>query len=223
MRILIVEDELMLSKAVAETLRKQHYLTDLATDGESGLDLALSGLYDAIILDIMLPKMDGLAVLEALRGGGIVCPVLLLTARSRVEDRVRGLDLGADDYLTKPFHSDELLARLRALTRRGGELRADGAMHFGDFTLTPRTLSLKCGDREARLTPKEMQLLEYLIQNGDRILSKDSILEKIWGYDSEAEHNHVEAHVSLLRKKLAGIGSRSAVRTIRGVGYTLAE
>lgn len=219
----MVEDEKYLAKAVAEILKKNHYIVDLAHDGEYGLDLALSGIYDLFIFDIMLPKMDGLTILEKIRKAGIDEPVILLTARGEVEDRVRGLDLGADDYLPKPFHNDELLARLRALSRRKEELQVDGSLIFGDLKLFPHALSLSCDDNQVKMTLKETQVLEMLIKNKNKVLSKEQMIEKIWGYDSEAEDNHVEAHISLIRKKLTKINSSVAIKTIRGAGYTLLD
>ncbi|MGF7143341.1 DNA-binding response OmpR family regulator [Anaerotaenia torta] len=221
MRILMVEDEKYIAKAVAEVLKKNHYAVDLAHDGQYGLDCALSNIYDIIILDIMLPERDGLSILKEIRRNRIETPVILLTARGQLEDKVQGLDLGADDYLAKPFHTDELLARLRALGRRKTRLLNDGTLTFGDLQLLPHALMLKCSGSETRLTLKETQLLELLIDHKNRIISKDTIIEKIWGYDTEAVDNHVEAHISLLRKKLAEVRSGTMIRTIRGAGYTL--
>ena len=223
MRILMIEDEKYMAKAVAEVLKKNRYTVDLAHDGEYGYDCAVSNIYDIVILDIMLPGRDGLSILQGMREAGLQTPVLLLTARDQIEDKVAGLDFGADDYLAKPFHTDELLARLRALGRRGSELYQGGMRAFGDLSFAPHTLSLGCGGREIRLTLKEGQLLELLIKNKNMIVSKETIIEKIWGYDSNAEDSHVETHISLLRKKLTRIGSGSGVRTVRGAGYTLAE
>lgn len=223
MRVLLVEDEKYLAKAVAEVLKKSHYSVDLAHDGEYGLDCAVSGIYDMIILDIMLPKIDGLSILKNLRANGIDVPVILLTARGELEDKVQGLDLGADDYLAKPFHTEELLARLRALGRRKGELAHDGILSFSDIELAPHTLMLRKGATEIKLTLKEAQLLELLIKNKNMIVSKETIIEKIWGYEADADDNHVEAHISLLRKKLSTIEAASSIRTIRNAGYTLTE
>lgn len=219
----MVEDEKYLAKAVAEILKKNYYMIDLAHDGEYGLDLALSGIYDLFIFDIMLPKMDGLTLLENVRKAGINEPVILLTARGEIEDRVRGLDLGADDYLAKPFHNDELLARLRALSRRKEELQVDGSLTFGDLKLLPHLLNLNCGHEQMKMTLKETQILEMLIKNKNRVLSKEQMIEKIWGYDSEAEDNHVESHISLIRKKLTQMKSSVTIKTIRGAGYTLLD
>lgn len=221
MRVLMIEDEKYMAKAVAEVLKKNKYAVDLAHDGEYGLDCALTDIYDIIILDIMLPKRDGLSVLQEVRNNGIETPVILLTARGQLEDRVQGLDLGADDYLAKPFHTDELLARLRALGRRKPKLDVDGTFSFSDIILTPHSLMLSCNDNDIKLTLKEAQLLETLIKHKNMVISKDTFIEKIWGYDTNAEDNHVETHISLLRKKLSKINSAVLIRTIRGLGYTL--
>ena len=221
MRILMVEDEKFLAKATAEIMKKHHYTVDLAHDGEYGLDLALTGIYDLLILDIMLPKMDGFAILEKIRKKGINTPVILLTARGEVEDRVRGLDLGADDYLPKPFHHAELLARLRALSRRKSDLQVDGSLRYGDLILAVNTLTLSCGTEEVKLPLKESQILEMLMQNKNLVLNKEQIIEKVWGYDSEAEENHVEVHISLIRKKMKKIATKTTIKTIRRLGYTL--
>ncbi|OXT07386.1 DNA-binding response regulator [Thermoanaerobacterium thermosaccharolyticum] len=221
MRILMIEDERYMAEAVAQVLKKNNYSVDLVYNGEDGLDYGLSNIYDIIILDIMLPKMDGISILKELRKNGIETPVILLTARGEIEDRVRGLDSGADDYLAKPFHTDELLARLRALGRRKGELINDGILKYGDIELNPYTLQLQCGDKETVLTLKESQLLELLIKRKGMIVSKENIIEKLWGYDTDAEDNRVEIHVSLLRKKLAQLDSGIYIHTIRGAGYAL--
>jgi len=221
MRLLMVEDEKYMAEAVAQVLKKHNYSVDLAYNGEDGLDCGLSGIYDIIILDIMLPKMDGISILKALRKNGIETPVILLTARGEVEDKVRGLDSGADDYLAKPFHTDELLARLRALGRRRTELIQDGILRYGDIKLNPYSLQLSCGSKEVVLTRKESQLLELLIKRNGRIVSKENMIEKLWGYDTDAEDNRVEIHMSLLRKKLAQLNSGVYIHTIRGAGYAL--
>ncbi|MBB6214514.1 DNA-binding response OmpR family regulator [Anaerosolibacter carboniphilus] len=221
MRILMVEDEKYMAEAIAQVLKKNHYSVDLEYNGEDGLDCGISGIYDIIILDIMLPRIDGISVLKELRRNGIETPVILLTARGETEDKVRGLDSGADDYLAKPFHTDELLARLRALGRRKMELINDGILKYGDIELNPLTLMLRCENKEIKLTLKESQILELLIKRSNMITSKEIIIEKLWGYDTDAEDNHVEIHVSLLRKKLTLLESEVSIRTIRGAGYVL--
>lgn len=221
MRILMVEDEKYMAEAVAQVLKKNNYSVDLEYNGEAGLDYGLSGIYDIIILDIMLPKMDGISILKELRRSGIETPVILLTARGETEDKVRGLDSGADDYLAKPFHTDELLARLRALGRRKSELINEGILKYGDIELNPLTLLLGCKGKEIKLTLKESQLLELLIKRNTMIISKEIIIERLWGYDTDAESNRVEIHVSLLRKKLFQLKSDVSIGTIRGAGYVL--
>ncbi len=223
MKILMVEDEKYIAEAIAQVLKQNHYAVDLAYDGEFGLDCAISNIYDIIILDIMLPKKDGLTVLKEMRQSGIKTPTILLTAKGQIEDKVYGLDCGADDYLPKPFHTDELLARLRALGRRKPELNNEGILLFGDVQFNPHTLLLVCGTCEINLSIKEAQLLELLINRKNTIVSKEHIIEKLWGYDSTAEDNRVEIHMSLLRKKIGKIKSNILLRTVRGVGYLLQD
>jgi len=217
----MVEDEKHLAEAVAQVLKKNHYSVDLAYNGEDGLDCGFSGVYDIIILDILLPKIDGISVLKELRRNGIDTPIILLTAKGETEDKVNGLDSGADDYLAKPFETEELLARLRALGRRKSELIADGILKYRDIELNPANLSLRSRNEEFKLTLKEFQLFELLIKRKGMIISKDAIVEKLWGYDSEAEYNNVEVYISFLRKKLNNIQSGVSVQTVRGAGYVL--
>ena len=221
MKVLIVEDEKRLADAVAQNLKRENFDIDVSYDGEDGLLAALSGVYDVILLDIMMPKKDGLAVLGELRDEGVQTPVILLTALGEVEDRVRGLDAGADDYLPKPFKTEELVARIKAVTRRRGEFRQDGILTFGDISLNPLSLVLTCGDGSFTLTQKESRLLEYLIENKDIRLSSDAIIEKVWGYDSDAEDGNVQAYMSFLRKKLTTLGSAVRIGNVRGSGYML--
>jgi len=221
MKILLVEDEKDLADAVTVILQKNNYSVDTAYDGETGLDSALSGIYDIIILDIMLPIYDGLHILYEIRKAGVYTPTLLLTARGELGDRVKGLDSGADDYLLKPFYMDELLARLRALLRRKGELMVDNLTKIGSLEFNPHTLKLSCNGKSVNLTLKESQLLELLISQRGSLVSKDRIIEKLWSYDADVGDSHVESQVSLLRKKLRLVGSNIGVRATRGVGYAL--
>ncbi len=221
MRILVVEDEVHLAEALAHLLKKNKYTADSVYNGEDGLDYALSNIYDVIILDLMLPKLDGITVIKELRRRGNDTPVIMLTAKSEISDKVKGLDSGADDYLAKPFNTDELLARVRALGRRRGEVAPTNALKFADTELDTAALNLKCNGKEINLTLKESELLEYLIRNKNAVLSKDMIIEKLWGFDSEAESNHVEVYISFLRKKLKYVGSSVQIVTIRGIGYSL--
>lgn len=202
-------------------MKKNNYTVDLAHDGEYGLDCILSGIYDVVILDIMLPKINGLDILKEVRNQKITVPILLLTAKGELEDKVKGLDLGADDYLPKPFMTDELLARLRALSRRKGAFAHDNTHSFGDIILNPNTLNVYSGKKSFNLTLKESQILDMLIEARGNVISKNAIIEKAWGYDSEAEDSHVEVYISFLRKKLKSLSSQTTIKTVRGLGYCL--
>ena len=219
MRILIIEDEKRLAETLADILTRNGDRPDVCHDGISGLDGALSGIYDAVVLDVMLPGLDGFSLLRRLRAAKNATPVLMLTARSEQADKVEGLDLGADYYLTKPFETQELLACLRAITRRG-EPKPD-ALAFGDLVITPGTSELACGGRSVRLGAKELALMRLLLANTSRLLSKEAIYLKIWGYDGEAEDSIVEVYLSFLRRKLAHIGSAVKITVVRRVGYRL--
>lgn len=221
MRILIVEDERHLAEALTQILKKHHFSADAVHDGRSGLDYAESGIYDLILLDIMLPEMDGISVLKALRQQNISVPVILLTAKGEIGDQVTGLDHGADDYIPKPFSSELLLARIRAVLRRKGELLPEDALTFGDIGLNVSQLKLSAGGKDIKLNLKESELLELLMIRKQAITSKEHIIEKLWGFDSEAEHNNVEVYVSFLRKKLLFLQSSVKIATVRGVGYVL--
>lgn len=221
MRILLVEDEVPLAEAIGQVLRKNGYAVDLSFNGEDGLDNGLSGIYDMIVLDIMLPRMDGLRVLRELRENGITAPVILLTAGGMIEDKVQGLDSGADDYLAKPFHTEELLARLRALGRRAATYHQDGMLTCGDLTLDPLAYTLRCGGAEIRLPPKESQLLEWLMRRQNLVTSKDMLIEKVWGYDTDADESRIEMYISFLRKKIGQLGSAAVIQTVRSAGYVL--
>ena len=220
MRLLIIEDERALADALKVLLEKNKYLVDTAYDGETGLYHALSGTYDAILLDIMLPKINGVAILKQIRAEKIQTPVLMLTAKSELEDKVRGLDCGADDYVTKPFETEELLARVRALLRRKTDL-IEVELQFGDIMLNRNTYQVTCETRAVKLGLKEFQILELLMIHKNQILTKEMLIEKVWGYDGEAEYNNVEVYISFLRKKLAHIHSNIKVKVTRGVGYSL--
>jgi len=222
MRILLVEDEQNLADALCELLKKSNFIVDHVSDGEDGLDYAMSGVYDVILLDIMLPKMSGIKVLKELREVDKNTAVIMLTARGEVEDKISGLNHGADDYLPKPFNTDELLARINAVARRKNkEIVERTEIVFDDITLDMQSLRLSSETSQVQLTLKEAQLLEYLIQNNTLVLSKDKIIEKVWGYDSEAEDNNVEVYISFLRKKLNHLKSHASILTIRGLGYKL--
>lgn len=224
MRLLLVEDEEGFAEALCTSLKTEHYITDWAKDGEEGLTLGLSDVYDVIILDIMLPKMNGLAVLQKLREENIHTPVLLLTAKSEIEDKIIGLDSGADDYLTKPFHREELYARLRALTRRV-TTPSLSELAYGDIYMLQGSneISCKTSGTSLPLNGKEYQLMEYLLRNAGQIISREQIIEKIWGYDTNTEYNNVEVYISFLRKKLNFIKAKVSIQTIRKLGYKLTE
>ena len=217
MRLLLAEDEVELAKALGVILRHNNYSVDTVHNGEDALCYLQNGNYDGAILDIMMPKLDGMSVLRKIREEGNGIPVLILTAKSDIDDRVEGLDAGADDYLTKPFAMKELLARVRAMLRRRTE-SVDTSLSFGDITLTPSTCMLSCGGKEVRLTNKEFQMLEMLISADGGIISVDKFMDKIWGYDSETEQNVVWVYVSYLRRKLTGLGSTVAIEAHRNLG-----
>ena len=223
MRVLVVEDEVRLAGTLRDLLEMDGCAVDVCHDGEAGLDNALSGIHDVVLLDVMLPKLDGFTVLRRLREAGNAVPVLMLTARSEVSDKVEGLDLGADYYLTKPFDPKELLACVRALTRRQPELRNPDSLEFGGVKLEKSSFTLSCGPRSVRLSRKEFDMMELLLLNRNLVLTKESLLLKIWGYESDAEDNNVEVYISFLRKKLAHIHAKVRIRTIRMVGYCLEE
>lgn len=222
MRLLIAEDDLDLAEALAVFLEKHQYTVDAVHDGSAALDYAGTGDYDAVILDIMMPKLDGIQALRALRAKNIATPVLLLTAKSQVEDRVTGLDSGADDYLPKPFDNREFIARVRALTRRGGEYTPN-VLSVGNVTLDCSTFELKCGSSCIRLGNREFQMLELLMRQTGRLISTEQFMEHIWGYDSEAEINVVWAYISYLRRKLEAVGGNVRITARRGQGYLLEE
>ena len=222
MNVLIVEDEKNLADALAHILREQHFNADVVNDGKAGLSYAMSNLYDAIVLDVMLPGMDGLEVARSLRSAGVSTPILMLTAKSSVKDKVAGLDCGADDYMTKPFSPDELLARLRALTRRTGEVVLDN-LSFGDLTLDLENMNLTCGARSVHLSWREGEVMKLLMRSPQTVLSKQALLARVWGIEGEASTNNVEAYISFLRKKLSFLGSAVSISTIRMLGYRLDE
>lgn len=221
MRILLVEDEIELSDALKQILINNKYKVDSVYDGEDGLNYALTDIYDLIILDIMLPKINGLMVLKELRRAGISTPVIMLTAKSQIEDKVIGLDLGADDYLTKPFASEELLARIRALSRRKINVIEENVLVFSDIRLNLETYDLDVNGESIRLTLKEFEIIKYFIERPKCVVSKDDLITKLWGFDSEVEYNNIEVYISFIRKKLSFLKSKVSIVTIRGVGYRL--
>lgn len=222
MKLLLVEDEIRMAQALCQLLRLENYEVDHCADGLSGLEAALTGVYDVIILDVMLPKLDGFSLIREARKAGIRTPVLMLSAKSELDDKVVGLDSGADDYLTKPFVTKELLARLRALTRRNIH-SPDGTLRFGDVQLESASAALTCLStrQSVPLSDKEYRILEYLIANQGQLLTREQLAVKIWGYESEAEYNNVEVYLSFVRKKLAFVGAKTEIKAVRGMGYHL--
>ncbi|MBQ7144675.1 MAG: response regulator transcription factor [Oscillospiraceae bacterium] len=219
MKILIVEDEKLLADTLCTMLRSKGYEAEAVYDGESGRDWAETGVYDLLILDVMMPGLNGYEVARSVRKSRVGTPILMLTARNALEDRIEGLDSGADYYLTKPFDSRELLACVGALLRRqGGQVNE---LRYGNTALDLNSCTLSCGEKSLRLSAREFDVLRYLMQNGERVLSKELILEKVWGYDSNAVENHVEVYVGFLRKKLASLGSNVRIEAIRRLGYHL--
>lgn len=221
MRLLLVEDEIQLSEALNQILSKNKYIVDAVYNGEDGLDYGLTDIYDVIVLDIMIPKLSGLEVLRRLRKENIKTPVILLTAKGEIEDKVKGLDSGADDYLAKPFATEELLARLRALTRRQGEIINDNILEVGDIKLNISTYELEGPCNSIKLSLKEFEIIRCFMQRPRVIVTKDELISKIWGYDSDAEYNNIEVYISFLRKKLGYVNSTTSITTVRGVGYKL--
>ncbi len=222
MRILLAEDEKELSNALVAILKHNNYSIDAVYDGADALDYGLSENYDIIILDIMMPKMNGLDVLAKLRSNGIHTPILMLTAKTEIQDRIEGLDKGADDYLGKPFAMGELLARVRAMSRRKSEFTPN-ILELGNLRLNKETYELSNNTSSLRLANKEFQMLELLMSNPKRLISTEQFMERIWGYDSEAEMNVVWVYISYLRKKLASLDAQVKINAVRGVGYSLEE
>jgi len=219
-RILVVEDEIRLAEALGQIMAEQKYTVDIVHDGAAGLDYAMSGLYDVIVLDVMLPKKSGFEVVRTLRANKNTTPVLLLTAKDDITDKVTGLDCGADDYMTKPFSGEELLARIRALSRRQGDVVLE-ELSFADLTLNLSTYTLSRGSKSVRLGFKEYQVLKLLMSNPKLVFPKEDIIIKVWGMESGAEDNNVEAYISFLRKKFFFLGSKVNISTVRKVGYRL--
>ena len=223
MRILVVEDEYKLADLIASRLKKEKYEVDVSLDGEDGLYNAESGIYDLIILDVMLPKMNGFEILSEIRNEGIASKVIMLTAKSMLEDKLMGLNGGANDYLTKPFHMDELIARVNIQLRQDTASVQKDYIEFGDLQLNISTSSLFCttSGESINVINKEFQLLEYFINNPNRILTKEQIYDKVWGYDNEIESNNLEAYLSFIRRKLKAVGSNVNIKAVRGMGYRM--
>ncbi len=220
MRLLIAEDEPDLAEALAAFFEKNQFSVDTVGDGLSAYEYGASGAYDAIILDIMMPRLNGVEVLRRLREEGIHTPVMMLTAKGQKDDRITGFNAGADDYLPKPFEPDELICRVRAMLRRGGEYQPT-VLHVGDLSLDAGSGMLRCGTESVRLSGREFQVMELFMRHPKIVFSADRIMESVWGWDSDAEINVVWVHISNLRKKLKAIGSGVSIRANRGLGYVL--
>lgn len=220
MKLLIAEDELDLAEALAFFFERNHFTVDTVHNGADACDYAASGSYDAIILDVMMPKLNGIQVLERLRSEGVATPIMMLTAKGQKDDRITGFNAGADDYLPKPFDPDELLSRVRAILRRGNAYQPT-VLSYGDLTLNPATGELTCGERHIRLSGREFQVMELFLRSPQQAFSADRIMEQVWGWDNEAEINVVWVNISNLRKRLKSIGSRVTLRANRGLGYIL--
>ena len=222
MRILIIEDEYSLVDAMSESLKRENYLVDICYEGNSGLDMALSGIHDIIILDLMLPNLNGLEILKSIREEKISSYVIILTAKGELDDKVIGLDRGADDYMTKPFHIKELLARIRAVSRRKGDIE-DYTLSFGDLKLNLKTCDIININNEQSMTlsGKEFALMEFLFRNKNQVVNREKIAERIWGYDNDTQYNNVEVYLSFLRKKIKFLEANVRIKAILGLGYTL--
>lgn len=223
MRILIIEDEIKIADVIASRLRKEQYVVDIYTDGEEGLDNALTNIYDLIILDVMLPKINGFQILKQVRENKIEAKIIMLTAKSMLEEKLTGFNNGANDYVTKPFHIDELIARVNAQLRVNNNQKIEDYIESGDLRLNIKTTTLECitTNESIEIICKEFLLLEYMMRNTNQVLSKEQIYDKIWGLDSESESNNLEAYISFIRKKIRIIGSKVQIKAIRGIGYKL--
>ena len=224
MRILLAEDEKRMAAALTALFKQEKYDVDPVADGASALAALESGVYDIAVLDVRMPEMNGVDVARRARHSGVKTPILMLTAKGQLDDKVEGLDSGADDYLTKPFQTKELLARIRALGRRSASFR-DGALRYGDLKLDTPTATLTCEQtgQSVRLSEKELRILEYMFSNRGRIMTREQLAVKIWGFENEAEYNNVEVYMSFTRKKLAFVGSGVEIKAVRGLGYELRE
>lgn len=224
MRILVVEDEYSLADAMGEALKRENYMVDISYEGNSALDIALSRIYDIIILDLMLPNLNGLEILKYIRKEKISSYVMILTAKGEFDDKVKGLDYGADDYMTKPFHIRELLARIRAVSRRNGDID-DYTLSFADLKLNLKTCDIlnTNNSQSMTLSGKEFALMEFLFRNKNQVVNREQIAERIWGYDNDSQYNNVEVYVSFLRKKIKFLESNVRIKAIRGIGYMLEE
>ena len=219
MKVLIIEDQYSLADAIAETLKKENFLVKIITDGEDGEDEALTNVYDLILLDVMLPHKDGFEILRELRREKIETPVIMLTAKSEIYDKLNGLENGADDYITKPFHMKELIARIKVILKRNTKVADINVLEFGNLKFNTKTGEMSCEENSITINGKELELLETLLINKNQIMNRETLANKIWGYDSEAEYNNVEVYISFLRKKLRLLKANIKIKAIRGIGY----
>jgi DNA-binding response OmpR family regulator len=221
MRILIIEDEYGLADAISEMLKKENFITDIVTDGKEGEDEALTNIYDLIILDVMLPNKNGFEILKDLRQEKIKTPIIMLTAKSELQDKLQGLENGADDYITKPFHTRELLARVKVILKRNNNMEDVNNLEYENLKLSLDTCQIFYNDMAMPINGKELELLQMLMINQNQVVEREKMANKIWGYDSEAEYNNVEVYISFIRKKLKLLKSKVKIKSIRGIGYKL--
>jgi len=221
MKILIIEDEYSLADAISETLKREKFNVNIVTDGQEGENEALTEIYDLILLDVMLPTKNGFEILKTLRNEKIKTPIIMLTAKSEIEDKLEGLENGVDDYITKPFHMRELLARIKIILKRKSNIEENYVLEYDDIVLNLKTAKMSCKDNQISINGKELELLELLLLNKNQIVNREALANKIWGYNSEAEYNNVEVYVSFLRKKLKILKSNVKIKAVRGIGYKM--
>mgnify|MGYP004568149565 CR=1 FL=1 len=221
MKVLIIEDEYSLADAISETLQKENYTTKIITDGEEGLEEAITNVYDLILLDVLLPNKDGFSILREIRKEKNDTPIIMLTAKSEIYDKLNGLENGADDYITKPFHMKELIARIKVILKRSTNMESTDVLEYADLKLDLKTGKIICKDTDITINGKELELLETLLMNKNQIVDRETLANKIWGYYSETEYNNVEVYVSFLRRKLKLLKSNVRIKAIRGIGYKL--
>lgn len=223
MKILLIEDQYSLADAIAEMLKKEKFKVIIKTNGEEGENEALTGNYDLILLDVMLPNKDGFEILKQLKQAKIQTPIIMLTAKGEITDKLKGLENGADDYITKPFHTRELIARIKVVLKRANNIEDISFLKFGDIKLDIKKAQISCNENEIQIGGKELELLEQLLINKKQVSTRESLIEKIWGYESEAEYNNVEVYITFLRRKLNLLKSRVRIKAVRGIGYKLEE
>ncbi|WP_305133106.1 response regulator transcription factor [Thomasclavelia cocleata] len=223
MNILIIEDEYSLADAIAEILKKEKFNINIQTNGEDGENETLTGNYDLILLDVMLPQKNGFEILTSLRKAKIKTPIIMLTAKSEMSDKLNGLENGADDYITKPFSTRELIARIKIILKRANDIEDTSILEFGDLTLDIKNAKVKCKDNEIQISGKELELLEQLLINKNQVSIRENLAQRIWGYENDSEYNNVEVYITFLRRKLNLLQSKVKVKAVRGIGYKLEE